>query len=925
MILLCIITLSDYSLLNAETTKFNATRDVWISAYPGEETRNMGATDKLKLKGIQEMAILDFDLSSLKGKKIESARLYICDAVKDNKLRKIGMSTVASQWVEGKSSGYLVDLIGRGASFRYASYKRQNWAGEGSDLTDVIMGRGSTWQHHTELKREDGMWWSVDVASELIYALINDHSYGLLLMDESGQTFANNYVYSRESGFSPYLIIDFSNTDNNKPLKPDVELVTSPENAHMEYGAVVLKISLKEDLFAFDMFVNNEKVPLWRIPRPEPPNTTQEIVVDWLPPGQDVDIKISAVDKFGQSSEPAIIKGHASVSLPRIAFPEYSPPFGVKEKRRLTEEGERFVSVWAVPDVAKVDPVSGRIIEEADIEGFDRINPIWSSDEKQIMLAGIKGEIIGFQICIATDGKDIEGLDFKVSSLINNEQGEISADRFNFYQEHYLKVKGKWYPELAIPMKDGKINVNFFQNNIAGRKNQLIYIDLSIPDNIQAGIYTGTLSISGKEQLNGSLGITLDVKNIAMPKKLVFVPELNMYKGPGKTGSERFYSAHRIAHDHRSVINRVPYSQDGRVHADMIPEISYMKDGRIKIDWMDYDRRLGPLFDGAAFKEGMRKGVPVEKFYLPFFENWPSDLASHYKYHPETKKTSEIITKHALESPTLNDALTGDYKKRFIDTIKEFVQHFKDRGWNQTEFQFYLNNKWNWDGASSWWDLDEPVFYDDFMALRSYGSLFHQATGTRPGHFIFRADISRLRWQHDWLNGILDRMYVQSDNFFKYPERARHLREEGLIKFSVYGSLNDIDSSNQQSVMWCMKAFVEGADGVLPWQSLAGTKAFTIPNRNALIVDAREKLDIDWVVSLRVKALRRGQQNAELLALLEEENGYQREQIRDFVHRYFNFDQRPHDNDHMNTTVKTVRMESFRKTLIEMLAHERIR
>ncbi len=54
----------------------------------------MGASPKLKLKGIQEMAILDFDLSQLKGKKIESARLYMCNASKNNKLRRIGISTV---------------------------------------------------------------------------------------------------------------------------------------------------------------------------------------------------------------------------------------------------------------------------------------------------------------------------------------------------------------------------------------------------------------------------------------------------------------------------------------------------------------------------------------------------------------------------------------------------------------------------------------------------------------------------------------------------------------------------------------------------------------------------------------------------------------------------------------------------------------
>ena len=167
-IIFIIITVIFTSNAHSKNVRFSVSRDVWISAYPGEENYNMGASSKLKLKGIQEMAILDFNLSALKGKKVEGARLYLRNASNKNKLRKIGISTVASPWVEGKSRGYFVDLIGYGATFSYSSYKRERWAGEGSDLTDVTMGSGNTWQHHTELKSDEGDWWSVNIAPELV-------------------------------------------------------------------------------------------------------------------------------------------------------------------------------------------------------------------------------------------------------------------------------------------------------------------------------------------------------------------------------------------------------------------------------------------------------------------------------------------------------------------------------------------------------------------------------------------------------------------------------------------------------------------------------------------------------------------------------------------------------------------------------------
>lgn len=907
----------------AGTLKFNATRDVWISAYPGEEEFNMGAADRLKLKGIQEMALLDFDLTSLNGKKIEKARLYLCNTGKKNKLRKIGISTVAFPWVEGKSRGPFRDTIGKGATFLYSSYKSQRWADERSDLTDATMGMGYTWQHHTELRKEEGDWWSVDIAPELVNALIAGKSYGLLIMDESGQTFANNYVFSRESKHSPYIMITSTDIKKNKPLRPDAELVSSMEHAHIDYGAAVLKVHIREDIFAFDVFIDNQEVPLWRIPKPGRKGALQEIILDWLPPEQKVTIKISAVDELGQRSEPAVVNGYLSKSLQRITFQD-RPSNGIIEKRNLNMSGDkepaaRHFKVWAVPDVAKIDPISGHIISEAAAEGFDKENSIWSEDGNVITLTGVRGEVVGFQLCIETENRDFEDIEVRLSSLDNRGGARISADSFNLYQVHYVKVKDKWYPELAVPMFDGKIDMKIFQKSIENRRNQLIYIDLDIPSEITPGLYSGKIIIMRKDKSERSLAINLDVKDIVMPQKLVFVPELNMYKGPGTAGTEKFFQAHRIAHEHRTVINRIPYSQDGRVHADMIPAITYSDGGEIKIDWADYDKRLGSLFDGTAFTKGGRKGIPVERFYLPFFENWPSELSSNYKYGITERRTQETISRHALDSPSLDEALTSEYKDRFVKIAREFKKHFEANGWSQTEFQFYLNNKWKWTDSSSWWNLDEPLSYDDWMALKFYGVLFQQAFGAKPSQFVFRSDISRQRWQHDWLNGILNRMYVQSEDFFRYPDRARKLKKDGQIKFSVYGSLNDIDLPNQQTVMWCMCAYIEGADGVLPWQSLGGTKAFAFPDKNALIVNAKEEAGVDWVVSLRVKALRRCQQNVELLAILERENGYNREQIRDLFYRYFDMRKSGYYIDNRVENIDTDKMEHFRKILINTI------
>ncbi len=908
---------------SAEMMKFNVTRDVWLSAYPGEENNNMGASKKLKLKGIQEMALLDFDLSVLNGKKVESARIYFRNAAKNNKLRKIGLSTVASPWTEGKSRGYFVDFLGHGATFKYSSYKKSRWAGDGSDLTDVSMGNGNTWQHHTILKKEDRQWWSVDVAVELIQALITGRSHGLLVMDESGQTFVNNYVYSSESRYSPYIVIDVTATKKQKPLTPALELYSSLKSAHLEYGAAILRVPVEDNMFAFKLSVNNEEVPLWRTPRPGSVNAVQEILLDWLSPGQEIKVAMRTVDVLGQVSAPAVVSGHASSSLPRISFPksaaDYTPANGYKEEKQHYDYTQ--FRVWAAPDITKIAPMSGNVINEKSEGVFNKKNPLWSGDEKEINLSGVKGEVVAFQLCVEKGRYFFSDTEFTFSSLTGTSGNGISLDNITLSQVHYIKINEDWYPELAVPVSDGKMTGNASSVDISKQKNQLMYIDLYIPAGTPHGLYHGDIKISNKGA-EETLRINLRVADITMPERLSFVPELNMYKGPDNAGSEKFYQAHRIAHEHRTLINRVPYSQDGRVHEDMIPKISYSEDGELHIDWMEYDKRLGPLFNGSAFMKKQRKGIPVERFYLPFYENWPNELASNYDY--ETNESAEKNTHHALKAPILEQAFSLKYTEGFRMVVKEFKNHFEEKGWDQTEFQFYLNNKKHWPGASSWWDLDEPMSYDDWTAIKFYGSLFRQGRGAMPSQFIFRADISRPRWQHDWLNGVLERMYVQSNAFFRYPERVRQMKQNGPMKVSVYGSLNDIHSSNHQTVLWCMAAFAEGADGVLPWQSLGGPQAFTVPDRNALIVAAPKETRVDWAVSLRVKALRRCQQDVELLAILENKKGFTREQIRDFVFKYFEIVKKSPGSDDSNSGViqgkiNSYTLENFRRIIIDML------
>ncbi len=61
----------------AETIRCPDVKDVWISTQPSEQDYSMGQTETLKLKVLQEMALLGFDVSALKGRQIKSAELFL--------------------------------------------------------------------------------------------------------------------------------------------------------------------------------------------------------------------------------------------------------------------------------------------------------------------------------------------------------------------------------------------------------------------------------------------------------------------------------------------------------------------------------------------------------------------------------------------------------------------------------------------------------------------------------------------------------------------------------------------------------------------------------------------------------------------------------------------------------------------------------
>jgi hypothetical protein len=366
------------------------------------------------------------------------------------------------------------------------------------------------------------------------------------------------------------------------------------------------------------------------------------------------------------------------------------------------------------------------------------------------------------------------------------------------------------------------------------------FIEIAISKDAPAGRHAGTLRVG---ELVVPFGVT--VWNFTLPDRLSFIPQMNCY---GLPGHERDY--YRLAHEHRTVLNRLPYGWTGRVERKFAPGLR--ADG--SWDWTAWDAEFGPLLDGSAFRDLPRAGVPVDAFYLPLNENWPMDHERHFRGG------------YWIES-----AYPDDYWREFRAAAAQFAAHFAAKGWTEPMFEFYLNNKVyfkrdrgnRWDASSAAWILDEPVNTQDFWALRRFGLEFWRGVQPHPGaRFTFRADISRPEWQRDLLDGVTSAEVV-SGVLRTYRERVmkRAARFGNLVY--MYGAANRIGTPNTMPAAWCVETWALGADGVVPWQTIGKAEAWKTPDHLALFYPTPD----GPVPSLRLKAFRAGQQLTEYLTL----------------------------------------------------------
>jgi len=375
------------------------------------------------------------------------------------------------------------------------------------------------------------------------------------------------------------------------------------------------------------------------------------------------------------------------------------------------------LGVWAVGDMVRIDPESGRAFEDNPTQlpkgasgDHRKGNTVWSAVDRTVQLHAARNEVVAFQVIV--EGKAAR-VDVSASPLSGPSGAVIADTQIKLYREWYIWVDQKlgnqtakgcmlplgpgWYPEIAIPLDTPGHGGGFaipsadFHDPSGTKRprqtNQAIWVDVHVPTEATPGDYNGQITVRADGKTH-TVDVRLSVWDVVIPATMHMHAELMTYGRVAKEPDLALMRAiFRLAHEHRTFVSdskaRPPY--DGT-----------------RYDWQAFDARFGPVLDGSALTEGPCAGRPIPYWTLPIEFNVDRTV---------DKRASWVFKDWPLPSqrtPSGFGVVFSDaFKQQLRDAIGRYHAHVVDKGWKDTHFYIWQNS------------LDEPGLHKTGRALKA--------------------------------------------------------------------------------------------------------------------------------------------------------------------------------------------------------------
>jgi hypothetical protein len=394
--------------------------------------------------------------------------------------------------------------------------------------------------------------------------------------------------------------------------------------------------------------------------------------------------------------------------------------------------------VYALPEDYRVFPNENAAIEATSVKlnELKKKNFIWHAASKEISLSSPRNQTIAFQLVFEI-GSPVQDIHLKFTDL-KGSSGKISRRDIKPFFVGYVPEANAYYPDILVPFEIKGVHPFSIPHQlealapITNQINQTVWVDLEVPEDANAGIYEGEISIQTDGKVFNTLVLKLEVLDISMPMKRSFHLVMDSYgsftkflkKEPLANDFSFEEKCYQLGHEHRTTVNPIPYPQTGAARPDALPEFERDRNGKLKVNWKNWDRRYAKYFDGSAFKDKQ----PIEQFCLYFNIFWPG-LQWPEKDH--------IYADFKSAKKEEYEALWKEYAQAFSD-------HFKREEWKDTLFTIKMNHyKRNLvsKGVPLAWEADTPSQKEDFESVAYYADLVHRSfKDTKPAQVLFRMD-----------------------------------------------------------------------------------------------------------------------------------------------------------------------------------------
>jgi hypothetical protein len=381
------------------------------------------------------------------------------------------------------------------------------------------------------------------------------------------------------------------------------------------------------------------------------------------------------------------------------------------------------VSVWAVGDGVRVNPQTGRLIEERlDIQkdyptgNYRQKNSAWDGAGRVVLLQSARNEFVAFQLILEAFFS-VSGIDVQISPLAG--PGKIEGRNLQIFKAWYTQVRRAstgyemlslgpaWYPDALMPKRSSGLRSGFpfsipdIHNNIPNQTNHAVWIDVYVPRDAAPGHYRGTAAVTwhgGKT----SIDIDLEVWPFTLPDRLSVRGDI--YNGSlRRMPLDEELKYYQLAMQHRFVPGVYAYRPGLKIDGT-----------RVTLDWTEYDARVSKYLDGSAFTDkhgywGPGYGEPIPHILLPF----------------DCERGDNRARAWPMAQPA--GGPTPEFEAVWKETARQIKAHFeRDPNWRKVRKIAFLDG------------LDESYNEAAYAKMRYYGRLLDEALG--DDWFQFRID-----------------------------------------------------------------------------------------------------------------------------------------------------------------------------------------